>query len=106
MNIELPPPSEAAAAVIYMVKTFADSQAVAKNCTELSLHQHHSLNAAELGMATHILTRAALIHTTLQSAASYIAEFTPTPMPDAWQAVLRMALDLPVQFDTTEIRTS
>jgi hypothetical protein len=46
-----------------------------------------------------------IVHSTLHSAAAFLAENTATPLPDAFRAVLDLALNLPVDFDTKAIRT-
>jgi hypothetical protein len=105
MNIELPKPSPGAALVIRMIDLMSDHERSADVSTAMCLHQHHALNDAQLGVATHIMARVLIVHSTLHSAAAFLAENTATPLPDAFRAVLDLALNLPVDFDTKAIRT-
>lgn len=100
MSIELPRMNRPAAAMVVALRRVADEERAAAVVNDIAVIVHDTLNAAETDLATSIMARALIAHSTLRGAAQFLTTTTGLALPEAYRAVVDIALNIPPEFDS------
>ena len=100
MSIELPPMNRSAAAMVVALRRVADHNRAAAVVNDIAVTTHDALNAADTDLATSIMARALIAHSTLRGAAQFLMSRTGLALPEAYRAVVDLALNMPPEFDS------